>query len=465
MNTKKFKNQLLTGLGLCAIFSGSLMSCKDGDSGQLGTNTSTTNTAPPKAPNSSESREIVLYYASNNRYSGLTAEDVLSKGARGQDYAHDVFVPSFCTIGDGATANGSESKAWKKNQLGYDDVYAWSGLNWASDGSLVFSNGSNIGTGNINSGLNKYPTKPYGLAIGGWPVGDNANDPIRTGGFDRIGYATQTADLDEFVNNVNNLEPLGKITRLPNSLHVDYEFPLTTLQADGLLRIVKALKTKCGDKYLIDVALGPNIQKHLSILNFTELLKYVDSFELMTYDYNGNWSKVTGHHTGLYANVDGQTDANLSADFAADAQVNYLLGKGVPASKIKIGVALYGRFWTGVTFPSTIDPMQPHFTATGGAVPSSLANGSYFVEGVIKYNQAMEALTAAKGWEIFRDTKAKAPFAINRAAGMFVSFDDLGSIQAKADYVKQKGLGGVIVWEASGAKGTSILKELRKALD
>lgn len=414
---------------------------------------------PTKAPEPTAARQVVLYYPSYARYSGITAESILAKAGPNDDYAHDVFVPSFCVIGDGKTSNGSETSAWKKNQIAFDDIYAWGGLNWDSNGYLTFSNGASIGEGNIASGLNKYPTVPYGIAIGGWPKNDDVNDPLRTGGFDRLGVSS--IDLDEFVKSIDELSEIRRITRVANSLHIDYEFPETAFQAAGLLKIVKAIYAKVGNKYTINIALGPNIDKHLSHLDFSQLVNYVHSFEVMTYDFNGRWSSTTGHHTPLYSNTNiPQDNANFSANFSADAEVNYLISKGVPASKIKIGVALYGRFWTNVDFPTTIDPTKPYFSTGIQADPTDAPEFAY---GVIKYNKILN-LTTANGWEFYNDTNSKAPFIIHRAKKIFITYDNVASIQEKASYVKTKGLGGILVWDATGAVGTTVLKDLHLAL-
>ncbi len=408
---------------------------------------------PPKSDDSFEARKVVLYYQSHSRYQGLYAHDVLSN----PDYKHDIFAPSFAIIGDGNTAIGNETSAWKNNQLGYDDIWAWSGLIWSDDHKLHFADGRSIGTDNINKGLNDNPDIPYTIAIGGWPANDDPNDPLRTGGFDKIGFSDP--DLEEFVENVkNNTTLAGRVVRPPNEITLDYEFPVTTLQGTFFTRIVKKFHEKTSDKFIINIAVGPNNAKHLDMLSFPDLDNYVDSFEIMTYDYHGKWDNMTGHHTGLYGNTNGVENSAAFKDYYnVDSQVQYLLDKGIAASKIKIGIALYGRFWTGVQFPETIDPTQPHFPVYGGALPSGMVADKWTSAGTILYGDAMTEVTTAKGWEYFSDPIAKATFAIHREKKMFVTLDDINSIKAKATYIKEKGLGGVIVWDALGAKGTSIM--------
>lgn len=457
----------LSFLPLLSICGAILFSCEPMDGLNKGNpNPTPAATIPTKAPDPTGSRQVVLYYPSYARYGAdFTAGDLLSKAGAGQDYEHDIFVPSFCVIGDGQTKIGSESSAWKKNEVAFDDIYAWGGLSWDSNGYLVFANGQSIGSGSIAEGLNKYPNIAYGLAIGGWPAQDNPNDPLRTAGFDRLGAIPN--DLTAFVDNVDKLDELKRITRVLNGIHIDYEFPLNTMQGGFLTKICQALYAKVGTKNTINVAVGPNIDKHLAYLDFAALNNSVHKFEIMSYDYNGKWSNITGHHTNLFSAEASKlpaNNANFSTNFSVDAEVTYMLSKGVPASKIKIGVALYGRFWTGVTFPTTIDPSKPYFTATNSGLPSGVSSDDFLTEGIIKYNKILTEITPAKGWELFTDPTTGGAFAINRTLSMFVSYDSHASIMKKAAYVKSFGLGGVIVWDATGAKGTTILKQLSAAI-
>ena len=60
----------------------------------------------------------------------------------------------------------------------------------------------------------------------------------------------------------------------------------------------------------------------------------------MSYDLIGGYSKVTGHHTSLYSTE----NQERSGDYA----VKYLKSKGVPANKIVLGAAFYGRIYKDV---------------------------------------------------------------------------------------------------------------------
>ena len=56
----------------------------------------------------------------------------------------------------------------------------------------------------------------------------------------------------------------------------------------------------------------------------------------MSYDFHGSWETVTGHNSPLYSCGDGDT-ANT------DTAIKYWISEGFPASKIQMGLGIYGR--------------------------------------------------------------------------------------------------------------------------
>jgi Chitinase len=62
----------------------------------------------------------------------------------------------------------------------------------------------------------------------------------------------------------------------------------------------------------------------------------------------------------------------------------------------------------------------------------------------------LKEMEKAKGWVKYRDDIAEVPWIYNLKTGEMWSYDDEISIAEKCDYVKAKGLGGVMVWEIDG---------------
>jgi chitinase len=110
---------------------------------------------------------------------------------------------------------------------------------------------------------------------------------------------------------------------------------------------------------------------------------------------------------------------------------------GVPREKIVIGVPFYGRGFTGV--PDVNDGLYQSFTGT--------MNKDY---------RTIEAEFLTK-FQRFRDPEAGGPWLYDAESGTMLSYDDPESLARKTDFVREHGLGGVMVWELSGDDDESSL--------
>jgi chitinase len=139
-----------------------------------------------------------------------------------------------------------------------------------------------------------------------------------------------------------------------------------------------------------------------------------------------------------------------SATFNTDYAVTRYLKEGVPAEKIVMGVPFYGLGWAGV----------PDVNNGLFQKPAKTESGSW--RGISEQYRNLRNL---KGFHLFRDPEMQALWIFNRKTGVFWSFDDPHSLSVKMDYVKQKGLGGVMLWELSGDdKNGSLLKAIYRGL-
>ncbi len=114
-----------------------------------------------------------------------------------------------------------------------------------------------------------------------------------------------------------------------DGVHFDYEYPLTDKAWYYFNRFLVSLGRELGDDYTLGVAAST------WNMNFTfKAISAVDTFELMTYDY----VDANGKHATYEDTV---------------AQIEQLKDKGIPASKINIGLPFYSRptdlsaYWYG----------------------------------------------------------------------------------------------------------------------
>ena len=68
------------------------------------------------------------------------------------------------------------------------------------------------------------------------------------------------------------------------------------------------------------------------------------------------------------------------------------------------------------------------------------------------------------GFKYYRDNEAKAAYLYNENTRQFISFDDEWSVKNKTDYVKKKGMAGLMFWEYSSDKKEYLLKQIQKSI-
>ena len=111
--------------------------------------------------------------------------------------------------------------------------------------------------------------------------------------------------------------------------------------------------------------------------------------------------------------------------------VDDALAAKAPLGKLGIGIVFYAYVWTGATGPNqpitgvTVKPNMPYFEMMD----------TLYKPSAVHWHAAAQApyLSLGQGGQ-----------------GKFVSYDNAQSIAAKIAWAKQKGLGGVIVWELGG---------------
>ena len=151
--------------------------------------------------------------------------------------------------------------------------------------------------------------------------------------------------------------------------------------------------------------------------------EYLDYVQLMTYDLQGGFVKVTGHHASLYPGT-----TNLF-DVCVDKAVKVFQEAGVPAEKLIVGVPFYARVWREVKGGGDGLGREAGTVGTGGP----------------GYGELAESYIDKNGFRRYWDDAGKAPYLFD--GNCFISYDDGESLRAKTDYVKEKGLGGIMFWE------------------
>jgi len=195
-----------------------------------------------------------------------------------------------------------------------------------------------------------------------------------------------------------------------------------------------------GRRYQLSIAtnVSPGYGAHVEL---GVLHRYVDHICLMGYDNFGPWTERSGHHANLFP-----PDAEPSALSAAGG-VDGHLAAGVPPEKIVLGVAFYGYLFPGA------DP------ANRGLYRKYSGQAS-----AVSYAELVDKYVNKNGFTRYWDDVAKAPYLWNPETRTVITYDDPQSHAAKVQYVKRKGLGGVMYWEHFHDPGETLLDGLHRGL-
>jgi len=114
---------------------------------------------------------------------------------------------------------------------------------------------------------------------------------------------------------------------------------------------------------------------------------------------------------------------------SVDYGVNLLEKMGVPSKKIVIGAAFYGRMWEDVEDSSNGLYRQGKFKR------------------MISRRNYETTLSSDSGFVSYWDSTANAAYAYNPTQKLFATFENERSVELKAKYVIDKGLGGIMFWQ------------------
>jgi len=295
----------------------------------------------------------------------------------------------------------------------------------------------------------KYPQLRVMLSIGGWTWSKN---------FSRV--AATAASRQTFVASCINLFIKGNLPVIdgrggPGSaagvfdgIDIDWEWPgspngnegnyvdtvndkanFKALLAEFRSQLDAYGATQGGKHYLLSAFLPANpADIAAGGWNDPAIFNYLDFGNIQGYDLHGAWAPtLTGHQGNLYDDPADPREA--SRKFSVNKAVTAYTSAGIPPAKLGLGLAMYGRGWTGAS------SSQPWGSASGPA-PGTWEAGNEDYDVLKNVGTAYFSSSVGASWRY--------------NGSQWWSLDDPQSVTLKGNYIRSKGLGGAMWWELSG---------------
>jgi chitinase len=159
------------------------------------------------------------------------------------------------------------------------------------------------------------------------------------------------------------------------------------------------------------------------------LARSVDWLNVMTYDMNTIFSPLSAFNAPLDADPRDRTPEPQRSRDNLTSAVSYYESRGVPAAKIMLGVAFYGRGFTGVS------PQDAGlYSKYAGVYPET------------PWKTIRSQFLTDPDWVRHWSATAQAPWVYNARQHIFFTYDDPVSLGIKADFARRQHLRGVMIW-------------------
>lgn len=266
------------------------------------------------------------------------------------------------------------------------------------------------------------------VSIGGWAhsgyFSEVAADPVK-----RARFASQCQSIVQLYN--------------LDGIDIDWEYPGYSERGGSpadkenlvlLLSQVRAsldaLEPGIGRQLMLTGAFGAS-PRRMSEIDWARVKQLLDAINVMAYAFYGHWDPVANHNAPLFPPINATQAGNSCSE-----AVQNLLDYGVPAGKINLGVAFYGR---------------PYLTAGAPALHvRSLGMPDTFVfrdNPTPPYYEIADKINRGL-YDYHWDETAQVPYLTGKnGIPSFVSYDDERSIALKAQFIKSRNLHGAVIWD------------------
>ncbi|XP_017784767.1 PREDICTED: chitinase-like protein Idgf4 isoform X2 [Nicrophorus vespilloides] len=277
----------------------------------------------------------------------------------------------------------------------------------------------------------------------------SAQTLVKSFGFDGIDLAWQfptnkpkkiRGKISSFFNNLKK--------KIVGSTKVDEKEEEHKEQFGALVREVKNVFKQ--DGLIVSVTNIPNVNASI-YMDVRTIIQNADFVNLMAFDYYTpkRNPKEADYSAPLYSLIDRKSDEN------GNALVKYWLDNGAINNKLVFGIPTYGRAWK-MTEDSAISGVPPfEIDGPAEAGPYTKHDGLYSYPEVCAKLANPNNLKVSQGKHLRKvgdPSKRYGTYAFrlpdeSGENGVWVSYEDIDTVGNKATYVRDKGLGGIAVFD------------------
>jgi GH18 family chitinase len=222
---------------------------------------------------------------------------------------------------------------------------------------------------------------------------------------------------------------------------------------DEFTALIKELKNSLRpDGLLLTTTVLPNVDTSL-YYDLKDIVPNLDFINVLAFNYTTPERK---HDEADYPAALYQA-GNIDVNHTVDGTIRWWLEKGVPAEKIILGIGTFGVTWK-LTTDSKISGVPPIGTdGPGEPGPQTKTAGllSYSEVCSLLPNPNLSSQSASHSLRRVTDPSHKLGSYAFRLpdsssdAGLWVAYEDPDTAGYKGAYAKNKGLGGIAIWEIS----------------
>lgn len=282
------------------------------------------------------------------------------------------------------------------------------------------------------------------LSFGGWGQGDL--------------FSQMTANENARKTFVTNAIQAVIDTR-SEGMDVDWEYPLTQLETQNYITLLKELQAEFirrGLKPSITIAAPAGIDKISALTQdqWKTITDIVDRINVMTYDYFGAWNATSGFLAPMQLDPrDPAAKDPISKNYNVVSTMQAYSSLGIPPSKLGVGLSNTNR--TAIVASSTKDNEALYQPITG-TPPGEFDNTGVFRTVAVENAKSGQPGNLPADM-VFPNSASdpntqysKTPIGYSVSKKVFLSYEDADSAAVKTHFALQQGIQSMMMWTVSG---------------